>query len=75
MHSQRQLLPQLRALPRPARRLDARAAREPGAAGHLPQKAEGLTEGSAHGCALYLDGATLKEVEGVIDDSEGGACH
>ena len=69
------VLPQLRTLPLPARRLDARPPRVPGAPRHLPQKAQGLAEGSAHGCALHLDGATLEEVEGVIDDSEGGAHH
>ena len=55
--------------------MDTGATREPGAARDLSQKAQGLAEGSAHGRALHLDGATLKEVESVIDDSEGGACH
>ena len=53
--------------------MDAGTTREPGVARDLSQKAQGLAEGSAHGCTLYLDGATLEEVEGVIDDSEGGA--
>ena len=73
--SERQFLPQLRALPFASRRMDAGTNREPGVARHLSQKAQGLAEGSAHGCTLHLDGATLEEVEGVIDDSEGGACH
>jgi hypothetical protein len=67
------VLSKLRALPCTARTMDDCAAGVSTAPCHLPQETQGLEPCAAHGCALYLDGAPLKETEDIVDYPKGGS--